>query len=862
MTTNNMDSLYISSLDEAIDVEGTAVLDIQESKIIKTSQYENTVTKHNSTTGTLANGRKYFIYRFVLFWDGFRVSEVGSKTVDGIYIIPLNLPSRYRSSSSAIRVVSLVPKSVPPGVVLEEILTDIRAGMTEGFIDYDANGEKVTIFLDLVACIGDTPAINEVLDVRGHSAVACYHLCRFRRLGLQVDLILGQDHDRLFKPRYMGTDIHGGKAFASRSFLSHSALQDYTLDEGTKKRLGIQIGQDLPFNQYQKEFAAISNKIPFTDEGIPVVPSSFHCYRGLLIGPDHLLFGLAKNCLTAVLKLLPDEKYIITYEKVPISLLSQARMSKQNKIVDTKNKSLLTMSISQVFALLLVSEYSFYITISQLEGLPIMKDSRNVSNICIEAIKLVQSLTSIAARLWFQPRLEEDGIESVKRFNSNYGTSYLRETQLMIERHIRDMRAICTYKNDDLRQCNILKKKTGRSAKDKRKIVEARIQDAITSTKALDRPNVHRLLELAHVHLPMVGSATRITDLEFERGHQSLKRVLEKSNNREAHIQAVSGAVYNGWQGRLTTLLRYDLVDNESPQRYLFRLLFGREAVSSREGKLSPADSALALEAISPTVVVQRLFQMQGRTVINDSVGSSGTSFWTGEMSASQFHPSHVLHGHQPYVYDLNLSTDEENSISTKQKYLMNRAKDLVDSVYGSGKWGFSDRVYPTHHGSNNRKPQIELRPGDVLQCIGVPSSVWVPIIVPYSLHMSPSHATSRNYYILFLFIIEGKCGAAVLPCEQIPDPYHEGNRSDSTSSERRLHIPNSIPHKIQCEIQEVKVMTLTNSCQRLLVEHQCTMNCKLSEERSETVIRHSEHPLEACIYLINRENGFPARAA
>lgn len=257
----------ISFIDKTIDLEGTTVLDIHQTSIIQISHDGRMSDKQTSSTGVLADGRKYFIYRFVLFWDGFQVSEGGSKSVEGIYLVPLNLPSKYRSNSSAVRVLSLLPKPIPTSVVLDEILADIKLGMVEGITDYDANGEEITIFLDMVGCIGDTPAINEMLDIRGHTAIACCHLCRFRRLGLQVDLVLGQNDENLFKPRYMGTDVHGGKAFASRSLVAHSALEAFQLDEGTKKRLGIQMIQNLPFYRYQKEFNQIAEKIPRTKEG-------------------------------------------------------------------------------------------------------------------------------------------------------------------------------------------------------------------------------------------------------------------------------------------------------------------------------------------------------------------------------------------------------------------------------------------------------------------------------------------------------------------------------------------------------------------------------------------------------------------
>ncbi len=57
--------------------------------------------------------------------------------------------------------------------------------------------------------------------------------------------------------------------------------------------------------------------------------------------------------------------------------------------------------------------------------------------------------------------------------------------------------------------------------------------------KCVDKPNTHRILELVHCTLPMVGHIARCEELVLERAHQPLKRAIKKSNNRDIHMHAM-----------------------------------------------------------------------------------------------------------------------------------------------------------------------------------------------------------------------------------------------------------------------------------------------------------------------------------
>ena len=55
----------------------------------------------------------------------------------------------------------------------------------------------------------------------------------------------------------------------------------------------------------------------------------------------------------------------------------------------------------------------------------------------------------------------------------------------------------------------------------------------------LDKPNLHRIIELYKHSVPAMGHAHRFSELVFEFAYQPLKRGVAMSNHRKPHIQAV-----------------------------------------------------------------------------------------------------------------------------------------------------------------------------------------------------------------------------------------------------------------------------------------------------------------------------------
>ena len=102
--------------------------------------------------------------------------------------------------------------------------------------------------------------------------------------------------------------------------------------------------------------------------------------------------------------------------------------------------------------------------------------------------------------------------------------------------------------------------------------------------KELDKPNLHRTLELYLHTIPSFGHARQFMELVFECAHAPLKRCVSRSNNYNAHISTVEHVIGNDWQSRLALLHYHMSRGNAVVQSYckrgLRRLLIGPEMAS------------------------------------------------------------------------------------------------------------------------------------------------------------------------------------------------------------------------------------------------------------------------------------------
>jgi len=305
MTTESLNECFVSSFREPRE----RYSDVRETVLVEAAQFMDDEREINDF-GTLDDGRQYVIYRFLIYHDGFTVYRhraVGGG-VNGIYIIPLNFHGQGRNSTNTVRVVALTATDVSPFSVITELLADIQTGITEGFQGRDADGTLRTVFLDVVGVIGDTPAINYGLDIRGHSADAYCHLCR---INTKDSVPVGE------RSIYAHVPDHGTHSCRSRLAFRHEGVIDSGANEEECARLGIQFQADMwahPFHRLAETLRINRPLIPHTDEGDPVIPAHLDPYHASLICPDHLITGLGKDALIYAVKVLGFDNVRRTFE--------------------------------------------------------------------------------------------------------------------------------------------------------------------------------------------------------------------------------------------------------------------------------------------------------------------------------------------------------------------------------------------------------------------------------------------------------------------------------------------------------------------------------------------------------------------
>ena len=152
--------------------------------------------------------------------------------------------------------------------------------------------------------------------------------------------------------------------------------------------------------------------------------------------------------------------------------------------------------------------------------------TRNVANgdvarDCVEILCKLQKLVALTS-CWPQKEIDAINVERIVRQARHM---YLADLRSMSKDYVKSVDEVCS-----------------RSPQSKQQ---------------MDKPNLHKLLEL-HVHtIPAFGHVREITELVFELAHQPLKRCIARSNNRMSHLFAVEHCVANDWQGRLAALQNY-----------------------------------------------------------------------------------------------------------------------------------------------------------------------------------------------------------------------------------------------------------------------------------------------------------------
>ena len=84
---------------------------VENNKKLSSIHARRSQSVESTNSGFLPNGERYVVYRVALYGDGFaqNASSAYSKSVAGVYMLPLGLPVSERTSAHAVRVLCLTP---------------------------------------------------------------------------------------------------------------------------------------------------------------------------------------------------------------------------------------------------------------------------------------------------------------------------------------------------------------------------------------------------------------------------------------------------------------------------------------------------------------------------------------------------------------------------------------------------------------------------------------------------------------------------------------------------------------------------------------------------------------------------------
>lgn len=142
------------------------------------------------------------------------------------------------------------------------------------------------------------------------------------------------------------------------------------------------------------------------------------------------------------------------------------------------------------------------------------------------------------AAIWFCPEPCRDSAADVQEYNNNNGTTHILQLQGKVKQHLGLTEKICSIDEEEMKRTY-----RGVGTKRKREQVSERQQLSQVAIKFLDKPNVHRLLELVSHSVPMVRHISMVGELSLERAHQPLKRAISRSIMKHAHLYGMQAVI-------------------------------------------------------------------------------------------------------------------------------------------------------------------------------------------------------------------------------------------------------------------------------------------------------------------------------
>lgn len=471
--------------------------------VMAESLEDRTIHK-TSNKGRLKDGKPYVVYRFLLFSDGFNAYQSRAGSMDGVYIILLGIPISKRNPTSCVRKLCLCPPGTNINDIIRELKDDIIDGMTNGRT-VEINNEKTQIFLDLLGYIGDSPALASVVGSKGHNANIPCHLC-----------IIEKSNDLGFGLKFFHDSLTDSRNPCLKR--TYYRVEDIARNAQDKKEILDKLGlksDESSLSVIRRAIIENKKNIPYNNEEEQILPGIFDEYRSSLISPDHVFLGLSSNLLNIVINFLEKadriklEAYVRCFLKEVVSTGSNCNVLNSNK-----NK-VGTLTISEMYAIIYVLPFAFRATTEKYNK----TNNKFKKNMKVTITSLCDNLSKCIIDCMFEPK---KGISEEKDWDWYKSENKLVELLRNVER----------FEMSVLKLHNLNKE----------------------SCEELDKPNLHRLRELFTHTIPCYGTVKHICELILEKEHQTAKKALKMSNQKNAQMQAMNDSIIDDFFSRLQSI--------------------------------------------------------------------------------------------------------------------------------------------------------------------------------------------------------------------------------------------------------------------------------------------------------------------
>jgi hypothetical protein len=817
--------------------------------------------QHAPCTGYLKDGSRYVVYRVLLYCDDFQPHSSNTGSYGGCYMLPMGIPPAERSGYGAVRCIGLTPPQVSTNEVLHYVIPDLVKCSTTGVQGLDPSGNPVTIFIDALGYIGDYPAVTHALDLLGHNSRAPCHLCCFVR----------QDRIGQTGLPYYGytTSVHSRATSFCRSMeRMHSLRADVTNNQELTAH-GFQPAFDIadyPLHALSNAISAARGQVPLTELNVPVVPAMFNPYMSSMVAPDHLLFGLAQDVLRATLSLCTPQvrKHVDILIR---SSLSSSNLGKHRQVVNSSSASINSMGMSDMFAVLLVAPICFESAFAL-----VCSTGEEVEESCREAICDAGSTEntgkkrSISTRKRaIPPSCSKRNRRSSPARSSNRNTvrsEDMLQLLIMFQGIVRETHFWPIATLDGAQTVHEFNRRDGQARLDMlygsagdyiRRLHDLCVRDQDVVGKYLNKPNVHRLLELYTHTIPAFGHSRHVQELLFETAHQPLKRAISRSNQRDPHLAAVTATLANDWESRLSIEVS-SLGDPDSWTAEhclrLQRLVAGREAGGKPD-----------LDRIRSTFCKPVLSQLRKiRTKLSSM--STERAAWR-VMFEKANSPGDVVPWRQLCTENRNAFMDAVTSIQSSALQKSFDPGSLRIAEYASS-WNTNlERVEGLNSVTESRRRYGNIYPASVVQALV--AEVGDPDCGGYEVAELSTPESDADFHSLIFrvsfWLVLGLFEANYTPSDAFQASIHARSRSYavvvpcSGSSLRPVTEPVRVD-----TASRVSILPLTTSVRESMCIHACghAGNCTIIGEGP---VQHSGFiGAGTPFYVLGRREGYPPR--